>query len=171
MSIILFIIYFAFTLVVLYRNMQSPIWEIGSAVYLFLATFIVGLPWISALLLWFVVATTILFMHVEAVRAALSDFLFKRIGKSIPKLSKTEEEALNAGDTWLEKDIFVGAPDWNKLQSISTNLTEEEQAFIDNEVQTLCGMLNEWEIQRAGDLPESVWDYIKRKRLFGVGYS
>ena len=110
MAILLFLIYLIFTLVVLYRGLSALHWEIGTAVYLFIATFIVGMPWPIAVLLWLVIIAAVVIINVEAVREAISDFLYKRASKSIPKLSKTEEEALNAGDTWLEQDIFMGNP-------------------------------------------------------------
>lgn len=169
MATLLFLIYLVFTLIVLYHGMKPLIWEIGSAIYLFLATFYVGTPWwFLGLIIWLAIIATVIVIHVESVRASLSDFLFKRVGKSIPKLSKTEEEALNAGDTWLEKDIFTGSPDWKKLASISSELTPEEQAFLDNEVQTLCGMLDEWKIKQTGDLPEEVWAYVKENGFLGL---
>ena len=169
MATLLLLIYLVFTLIVLYQGMKPLVWEVGSAVYLFLATFYIGMPWwFLGLLIWLAIIATVVIIHVESVRASISDFLFQRVGKSIPKLSKTEEEALNAGDTWLEKDIFTGSPDWKKLSSISSELTAEEQAFLDNEVQTLCEMLDDWKIKQTGDLPEEVWAYVKEKGFLGL---
>lgn len=168
MALLLFLIYLVFTLVVLYRGLQPLIWEIGSVIYL-VATFYFGMPWwFLGLIIWLVVIAVAVIINVEAVRAAISDFLFLKIGKSIPKLSKTEEEALNAGDTWLEQDIFVGTPDWQRLASISSELTAEEQHFLDNEVQQLGDMLDDWKIKQDGDLPETVWSYIKEKGFLGL---
>lgn len=169
MATVLFLVYLIFTLIVLYHGMKPLVWEIGSAIYLFLATFYVGMPWwFLGLLIWLAIIATVVLIHVEPVRAAISDFLFQRVGKSIPKLSKTEEEALNAGDTWLEEDIFRGSPDWKKLSAVSSELTAEEQAFLDNEVETLCEMLDDWTIKQAGDLPEDVWSYLKEKGFLGL---
>ena len=163
-----FLLYLVFSLIVLYRATPPLVWEIGSAIYLFIATFSIGLPWIAGILLWLMIAFIVVILRVASVRGVISDFLFQRAVKSIPKLSKTEEEALNAGDTWLEKDIFTGTPDWDKLASISTTLSEEEQAFLDHETETLCLMLNEWEINQAHDLPANVWTYLKDKGFFGL---
>lgn len=168
MAIMLFLVYLAFTLVVLYRAMSPLVWEIGSAFYLVIATFFIGLPWLAALLIGLVFIAAVLIIHLEPVRDAISDFLFQRVGSSIPKLSKTEEEALNAGDTWLEQDIFTGTPDWKRLAAVSSELTAEEQAFLDNETQHLCSLLDEWSISQSGDLPENVWAYIKENGFFGL---
>ena len=168
MAIVVFLLYLVFSLIVLYRAMNSLVWEIGSAIYLLVATFFIGLPWLAGILLWFVVAAIVVILRVGAVRVAISDLLYQRAIKSIPKLSKTEEEALNAGDTWLEKDIFTGSPDWKKLASISTTLSKEETAFLDHETEVLCSMLNEWEICQTHDLPANVWAYLKEKGFFGL---
>lgn len=148
--------------------MSPLVWEVGSVIYLLTATFFFGLPWVAGILLWLVIVAIIVMLRVEPVRSSISDFLFQRAVKSIPKLSKTEEEALNAGDTWLEQDIFTGTPDWGRLAGISTALSEEEQAFIDNETATLCSMLDEWEISQTKDLPANVWSYLKEKGFFGL---
>ncbi|KTD34732.1 acyl-CoA dehydrogenase [Legionella moravica] len=168
MAILFFLVYLVFTLVVLYRAMNPLIWEIGSAAYLILATFGLGFPWVIGIMLWAIILLAIIVVQVEPVRAYIADFLYKTAGKSVPKLSKTEEEALNAGDTWLEQDIFTGTPDWDRLSKVSTELTEEEQAFVDNETQILCSMLDEWEISQERDLPAKVWNYIKEKGFFGL---
>ncbi len=168
MAITLFLIYLVFTLVVLYRAINPLVWGIGSVIYLIAATFIIGLPFIAGLLLWTIIIVAIVVIQVEPVRIFISDSLYKTAGKTIPKLSKTEEEALNAGDTWLEQDIFVGQPDWERLASISTQLSPEEQSFVDNETQILCSMLDEWEINQERDLPAKVWTYIKENGFLGL---
>jgi acyl-CoA dehydrogenase len=168
MAVVLFLLYLVFSLTVLYRAMHPLVWEIGSAGYLIVATFIVGLPWVIGIFLWLVIGAIVMTLTIESVRTSIADFLFKRAVKSIPKLSKTEEEALNAGDTWVEKDIFTGSPDWKKLSTIATALNQEEQSFLDNETQTLCSMLDEWEISQTQDLSPEVWAYLKEKGFFGL---
>lgn len=168
MAIVFFLIYLAFTLVVLSRRINPLVWEIGSIIYLIPATFYFGFPWIIGLFIWFFIIAAVLVVRVEPLRLFIGDYLYKTAGKSVPKLSKTEEEALNAGDTWLEKDIFTGKPDWQRLSAVSTELTAEEQAFLDNETHTLCSMLDEWEISQEYDLSPKVWNYIKEKGFLGL---
>lgn len=168
MATVMFALYLVFTLIVLYRAMNLVVWEVGSAVYLLLATFVVGLPWLSGIVLWITIVGIAVIARADAVRSLISDSLFQRAVKSIPKLSKTEEDALNAGDTWLEQDIFRGCPDWDRLAGISTKLSKEEHAFLAHETEELCSMLDEWEINQAHDLPEHVWSYMKEKGFFGL---
>lgn len=99
----------------------------------------------------------------------VSDPVFKKFKMLLPPMSETERIALEAGDNWWEEDLFRGAPDWQKLHNLPVpKLSAEEQAFIDNQVETLCGMLNEWKIvYEDADLPPEIWDYLKRERFFG----
>jgi len=168
MTLLLFVAYLVFTLVVLYRALPAIVWEVGSVLYLLAGTFWAGMHWLPAVLLWILVIGAILILNVSAIREVLVDFIYEHSKKSIPKLSKTEEEALNAGDTWVEEDIFTGTPNWNRLAAISTELSAEEQSFLDNETQTLCEMIDEWTITQEQDLPESVWTYLKENGFLGM---
>ncbi len=168
MAIVLFLLFVIFTLLVLYHQLNPRVWEVGSILYLVVATFVVGLPLLSGGLLWLIILGIFAILEVSSISDAIADTLYARARKSILKLSKTEEEALNAGDTWLEEDIFRGAPDWVRLSEINSALTADEQSFIDNETETLCAMLNEWEIHQCCDLPPNVWKYLKDNGFFGM---
>ena len=41
---------------------------------------------------------------------------------ALPRLSKTESEALSAGDVWWEAELFSGNPDWSKLSEVAMGL-------------------------------------------------
>ncbi|MBI0421591.1 acyl-CoA dehydrogenase [Acinetobacter sp. ACIN00229] len=95
---------------------------------------------------------------------------YKTLANSMPSISTTEQEALEAGTSWWEKELFMGAPDWSQFEKYPyPTLSEEEQSFIDNEVELLCSMLNEWEIHHhLKDLPPEVWQFIKDKGFLGL---
>lgn len=95
---------------------------------------------------------------------------YKTLANSMPSISTTEQEALEAGTSWWEKELFMGAPDWSQFENYPyPTLSEEEQSFIDNEVELLCSMLNEWEIHHhLKDLPPEVWQFIKDKGFLGL---
>lgn len=90
--------------------------------------------------------------------------------KSLPSMSKSEREALEAGDVYWEKELFCGRPDWTKLTSMPQSvLTSEESAFLEHQVEILCGMLNDWEtVEKQHDLSPAVWDYLKKEGFFGL---
>jgi len=103
-------------------------------------------------------------------RNTISATAMRMYKKIMPPVSQTEREALDAGTVWWEAELFGGAPNWNKLLNYrQPTLTAEEQAFIDGPVETLCGMLDDWDItQHRHDLPEPVWDFIKTRGFFGM---
>ncbi|RLA16801.1 MAG: acyl-CoA dehydrogenase, partial [Gammaproteobacteria bacterium] len=103
-------------------------------------------------------------------RKLLTRVMFNIMRKAMPAMSQTEREALEAGDTWWDAELFTGNPDWKKLQDQpAPRLTDEEQAFIDGPVETLCAMLDDWDITyKRRDLPVEVWDFIKQNKFCGI---
>jgi acyl-CoA dehydrogenase len=93
--------------------------------------------------------------------------LFKGI---MPEMSVTEKEAIDAGTTWFEADLFRGSPDWGKLHSYDQpKLSLDEQAFLDGPVEKLCQMIDDWHItHEIADLPPEVWQYLKEHKFFAM---
>ena len=115
--------------------------------------------------------TVLLVLNVgDLRRALLTTPVFRLLKKTMPSMSVTEREALEAGTTWWEKELFSGKPNWNEFAQIGLpQLTTEEQSFLDNEVSQLCAMLNEWEIYNSRkDLPPEAWQFLKDKGFFGL---
>ncbi|MEE3652896.1 MULTISPECIES: acyl-CoA dehydrogenase FadE [unclassified Brenneria] len=90
--------------------------------------------------------------------------------KVMPPMSNTEKEAIDAGTTWWEGDLFRGAPDWKKLHDYpQPRLTAEEQAFLDGPVEEACRMANDFEItHERADLPPELWAFLKQHRFFAM---
>lgn len=89
--------------------------------------------------------------------------------KALPAMGDTERAALEAGTIGFEGQLFAGKPDFDALLATGPNkLTADEQSFLDNEVRTLCGMLDDFAIDTARDLPPEVWQYLREKRFFGM---
>ena len=95
---------------------------------------------------------------------------FKMFKKVLPPLSQTEREAMEAGDVWWDGELFSGDPDWQKLHNYPRpQLGEIETAFIDNQVETLLAMLDDYKIvQKDKDLPKEVWDFLKTEGFFAM---
>lgn len=103
-------------------------------------------------------------------RKFISNRILAEFRSSMPSMSKTEREALEAGTVWWEGELFSGRPIWKKFFAYPTpTLTDEERAFLDGPVQELCKMLNDWQItEELHDLPPHVWQFIKDNRFFGM---
>lgn len=87
----------------------------------------------------------------------------------LPKISETEKTALTSGTTWVDGELFSGKPNfkWIFAQKYPA-LTQEEQSFLDNEVEELCKMCLDYRVQVEKDLPEAVWQFLKDKKFFGM---
>ncbi|WP_035274996.1 acyl-CoA dehydrogenase [Desulfogranum japonicum] len=103
-------------------------------------------------------------------RNLFTRYLFRKVQSVVPKVSTTEQQALDAGTLWWDREIWNGNPDWNQLLEYPVReLTGEEQAFLDGPVETLCTMLDDWKITHEElDLPPQVWDFLKQKHFFGI---
>ncbi|KAA9002464.1 acyl-CoA dehydrogenase [Affinibrenneria salicis] len=103
-------------------------------------------------------------------RRLLSARALTRFAAVIPPMSTTEKEAINAGGTWWEADLFGGAPDWKKLHAQpAPRLTPEEQAFLEGPVEQACRMANDFEItHQLADLPPALWAFLKQQRFFAL---
>ena len=103
-------------------------------------------------------------------RRLLTRFIFGPFRAALPEMNSTEREALEAGDVWWEAEMFRGRPDWQQLHEFKqTELTDEERSFLENETEELCRMLDDWQITfEQRDLPEPVWQYMRKKGFFGM---
>jgi acyl-CoA dehydrogenase len=103
-------------------------------------------------------------------RALFSKPLLKIFRRVLPKLSETEQVALDAGTVGFEGELFAGKPDWSKLLSQpEPRLSPEEQAFLDGPCEQLCRMVDDWQItHELADLPPEVWEFVKREKFFGM---
>lgn len=103
-------------------------------------------------------------------RNLISRPLFKAMRKALPTMSETERDALEAGTTWWDAELFSGRPDWKVLQNLPpARLSAEEQAFLDGPVEELCAMLDDWDItHKRRDLPPEVWAFIKQHKFCGM---
>ena len=125
----------------------------------------------SSLSLWITYLLVFIPLNVIPMRQHLiSRLVFKLMKKALPPMSQTEREALEAGNTWWDAELFSGNPNWTVLQKLPpAKISREEQAFIDGPVETLCGMLDDWDItHNRKDLPKEVWDYIKANKFCGM---
>lgn len=115
-------------------------------------------------------AAVILLLNIPAWRQRLLTLpVYKWLRSALPPMSKTEQEALEAGTTWWEKDLFSGRPDWSTFTNIRPpQLTEAEQAFIDVEVENLCKLIDDWDVQQRQDLSPETWEYLRKHGFFGL---
>lgn len=156
-----------------FMYLQAPtiLWTTTLGLILVLITLLGSLGAVALVICW------CLFLPIAAVslfkkmrRRYITGYFISALKQHIPSISNTEREAIEAGNVWWEKELFCGKPHWKKfLVMPKATLSKEEQEFIDNDVETLCTMLNDWKIVHEDkDLSKAAWDYLKEHRFFGL---
>ena len=100
----------------------------------------------------------------------LTQAIFKAFRRALPTMSDTERAALEAGTVWIEADLFCGRPNFKRVLSLpKPQLSAEEQAFINTEVEQACRMVDDWQVtSQTHDMPPDAWQYIKDKGFLGM---
>jgi acyl-CoA dehydrogenase len=130
-----------------------------------------GIGLLAAILLLLLLAIPALIVAVKPLRySLLSRPILKVFQRILPRMSQTERDAIEAGTTWWDAELFSGKPAWDKLlQLAAPKLTEEEQAFFDNEVEQLCGLISDWDSTEIWqDLSPQAWQFVKEKGFLGM---
>lgn len=103
-------------------------------------------------------------------RWLISNRLLRFYRASMPVISSTERDALEAGGVWWDAELFSGTPDWQKLLDFPVaRISAEEQAFLDGPVERLCAMLDDYRICNVDkDLTPETWSFIRSQGFFGM---
>lgn len=120
---------------------------------------------------WIVFLVVALPLNISAFRQnVISRPLMKVYRGIMPEMSSTEKEAIEAGTTWWEADLFAGNPNWKKLHNYPVaRLSVDEQAFLDGPVEEVCRMVNQHQVShQLADLPAEVWQYLKDHGFFAM---
>ncbi len=159
------------SLVMTYRRV--PLF-VASAAYLALLVIYTllgtGPDWLT-LCFWLLYLAIAIPVNVPAIRRHyISRPLLDIFRKIMPEMSETEAAALEAGTVWWDGELFSGRPNWQRLLNTpAPAISAEEQAFLDHEVEELCGMIDEWKVTHVWcDLPPEAWAYLKKKGFFAM---
>ncbi|WP_332730319.1 acyl-CoA dehydrogenase [Pseudomonas sp. ESBL2] len=125
--------------------------------------------WLLALI-WVVLALKIALVALpQWRRKVFTAPVFRWFQRTLPPMSQTEREAIDAGTVWWDGELFSGRPDWRTLLAYpAPKLTDEEQAFIDGPTEALCAMVSDWQIGQDLDLPPEAWAHIKQHGFFAL---
>ena len=175
-------------------NIFAPFWGFfGYSPWLYISFFVIALclgfckaPFVS----WFAIGFLIMLgfnvlpitlviytliclsILITPIRRNLYSKIVMKITKSlklVPSISKTESEALEAGALWLDKQFFSGQVDGKKLMDEKyPELTKEEEAFLNGQVEELCKMVDNFDIYSKRRIPEKVWNFLKKEKFFGM---
>ncbi len=92
-----------------------------------------------------------------------------------PIMKDEEKIALELGTVGFEGDFANGEAHkgWADLRTLSASggLKENEQRFLDNEVEQLCAMIDDWALWNSDTkmLSDEIMGFMKEKGFFGLG--
>ena len=168
MNIILWLfLAFSLTWFLTYKRISLSSFTLVFAVFMAIGSFFNTIGIVS----WLLFGVITLPLNIDNIRRQFISMpllaLFKKI---MPQMSTTEQEAIDAGTTWFEADLFRGDPDWKKLHNYpKPRLSAEEQAFLDGPVEKVCSMVNDWEItHELADLTPEIWTFLKENKFFAM---
>jgi len=144
----------------------------GAPLWLWALTGAVGLYGGGApLWIWIPYGILVAVFNIGPIRRQVSAALMKLVEalQFLPKISETEQTAIDAGSVWMDGELFSGNPDFEKaLDQLYPELSGKEQAFLDGPVEKVCEMVDDWDVHQRGDLSAETWDYLKEKGFFGL---
>jgi acyl-CoA dehydrogenase len=157
---------------------ESPLWQWGVAVVVI--GLLAGLDFPDSGISYglgagswvlLVIGALLLVLSVEAIRKpVLIKPIYGAVKSILPRVSRTEQEALDAGTVGWDAELFSGRPNWDKLTAIRPlTLTAEEQAFIDGPTNVVCSMIDDWDTRNnRADLSPEVWQFLKDNGFLGM---
>ena len=176
----MFVALFALALVVIavLAMRRAPLWQWALAAALLGAlsrlSFENGLWLHTGIFGWIVALLPAVILGLLAIpplrRLVLTGPAYSKVKAILPRVSRTEQEALDAGTVGWDAELFSGQPDWTQLLGVrKPTLTAEEQAFLDGPVETVCAMIDDWDTRHNRmDLAPAVWTYLKENGFFGM---
>ena len=166
-TLIWFVIAYLLTWFMAFHRASLSSYTLALAVLMAIGTFFNIIGFVG----WLLFAIIALPLNINDIRQRfISRPLLNMFRNIMPEMSKTEQEALDAGTTWFDADLFRGDPDWKKLHNYpQPRLSAQEQAFLDGPVDTLCAMTNDWQItHELADLPPEIWQFLKENKFFAL---
>lgn len=172
MTLLLLLGFFLVMLVTIYFTSKFYHWSLVNLVYLVITyhpqhSLRYTIMW-TVLMVFYVILNSIIL--IKPIRRHFLRNVYLKAKSILPKISETEELALNAGGNWFEKEIFCGKPNFKLLHSYKKfQLSVEEENFLANEATQLCMLVNDWEInKKEHDLSVEAWNFMRNKGFFGL---
>lgn len=120
---------------------------------------------------WLLFAIIVLPINLDNIRLQFISMpllaLFKKI---MPQMSETEQQAIDAGTTWFDAELFRGNPNWTRLHNYpQPRLSAQEKTFLEGPVEELCAMVDDWKTtHEMADLSPEVWQFLKDNKFFAM---
>jgi acyl-CoA dehydrogenase len=177
-AMVLLLIVIAIVAFVVLAMWEAPLWQWGLAALAIGLLSRIGLdggPLLATdtlgLVLAFLPGLILLLFSVTPIRLlVLTGPAYKFVKSILPRVSRTEQEALDAGTIGWDAELFSGRPKWEQLLKVrKLTLSPEEQAFLDGPTNQVCAMIDDWDTRNnRADLSPEVWQFLKDNGFFGM---
>ncbi|MEO0478458.1 MAG: acyl-CoA dehydrogenase [Planctomycetota bacterium] len=144
----------------------APGFVLGGAAFVAAWTF--GAPVWALILLTAVLAVALV---PPLRRLVVTNHVFALLGKLgvLPTISATEREAIEAGDIWIDRELFDGKPDFTALSNTRwPELSTDERALLDGPLEDICRATDNWQIHRDGQPSDEMFAMLREAGLFGM---
>jgi acyl-CoA dehydrogenase len=144
-------------------------WAVAVAIFTLILQIGLGFPFWS-FAGWLIAGLLFAASVPELKRNYLTLPAYRALKGAVPTISETEREALEAGTTGWDAELFSGRPDFAKLRRVAPiTLTQEERAFLDGPTEELCKRLDDWRIRHAlHDVPDDIWTFVREQGFLGM---
>ncbi|MDA8561682.1 acyl-CoA dehydrogenase [Gammaproteobacteria bacterium] len=165
------IVFLSSIFILVYLRAPAIIWIVAVGLILIVLSLFHPANIIFLFISWILYLFAVAFVQLKNFRRKyFSKPFIEYLQKRIPVINESEKVAIEAGDVWWEKELFCGRPKWKDLLSNpKSELSSVEQSFLDNEVESLCGILNNWQtIHVEQDLSKEAWAFLKKHKFMGL---
>lgn len=144
-------------------------WAVAVAIFTLVLQIGLGFP-LWTFLGWLIAGLLFAASMPDLKRQYLTLPAYRALKGAMPTISETEREALEAGTTGWDAELFSGRPDFAKLRRVAPiTLTEEERAFLDGPTEELCKRLDDWRIRHElHDIPDDIWRFVIEQGFLGM---
>jgi acyl-CoA dehydrogenase len=94
--------------------------------------------------------------------------LFNLSKRFVPRISKTEREALLAGGISIERDLISGTPNLSKYKQIYKYQKLNIPPALNINLNNFCSKIDDNQIMSDKKIPQDIFDMIKEYKLFGL---
>lgn len=166
-TLLLVVVLFGLLLALL-RTRPSAVIGLAGLVGAMIASFFVKLPILGGV--FFLMALGLAVTGLPSIRRQwLTPQVFKIFKTISPKVSSTEQIALDAGTVGWDGELFSGQPNWKSFMVANPGLSQEEQAFLENQCEYAVNLCNAWDVaMHKADIPEQAWSFIKKEKFLGM---
>lgn len=170
MALIWILLLLTAVLILSYQRASLSVATMGVSVLLLMLSILIRPPIISLIVIWVIWVLLAILLNVRPLRRWLiSARVFTVVSRHTPKFSPTEQAVLAAGNVGWEVELFSGMPDLNQLVAMPwVQLNSQEQAFLAGPVTALCEMIDPWWIYTHQQIPDAIWQYLKKHGFFGL---